>query len=60
MTPDSLPPLPPIALSEGAMQRIRTRTRAEARRVRLAAAEAAVHGAFAIGALAWAAAALFA
>lgn len=42
------------------MQRIRIRTRAEARRVRLAAAEAAVHGAFAIGALAWAAAALFA
>lgn len=60
MTPDPLPPLPPIALSEGAMQRIRIRTRAEARRVRVAAAEAAVHGAFAIGALAWAAAALFA
>lgn len=57
MTPESLPPVP---LSDDALQRIRARTRQEARRIRVAAAEAALHGGFALGALVWAASSLFA
>lgn len=44
----------PIPLPPEAERRIRAVLRAEARRVRLAGAEAAVHGGFALGAVLWA------
>lgn len=46
--------LEPIPLSAEAERRIRAVVRAEARRVRLATAEAVVHGGFALGAVLWA------
>lgn len=44
----------PIPLSPAAERRIRSVVRHEARRARLAAAEAVVHGGFALGAVLWA------
>jgi hypothetical protein len=59
MNDDPLPPLRPLPLAPDTLSRIRERTRREARLLRVAAAEAAVHGVFAAGALAWAFAAAF-
>ena len=50
--------LEPIPLSPDADRRIRAAVRTEARRVRLALAEAALHGTFALGAVIWALAAV--
>lgn len=49
----------PIPLSPEADRRIRAVVRAEARRARLALAEAALHGTFALGAVLWAVTAVF-
>jgi hypothetical protein len=46
--------LDPVPLRPEAERRIRAAVRAEARRVRVSLAEAALHGGFAIGAVAWA------
>jgi hypothetical protein len=59
MNPTPLPPLPPLPLDDGALQRIRARVHQEARVVRAAVAEAAVHGIFALASLAWAASVAF-
>ena len=50
--------LEPIPLAPDAERRIRAVVRHEARRARLAMAEAALHGAFALGAVLWALAAV--
>ncbi len=50
--------LEPIPLAPEAERRIRTAIRHEARRARLALAEAALHGTFALGAVVWALAAV--
>lgn len=50
--------LNPIPLRPEAERRIRGVVRAEARRARLALAEAALHGTFAVGAVVWALAAV--
>ena len=44
----------PVPLAPAVDRRIRSVVRHEARRARLALAEAAVHGGFAIGAVVWA------
>lgn len=49
----------PIPLPPAAERRIRAVVRAEARRTRRLAAEAALHGGFALGAVVWALAAVF-
>lgn len=49
----------PIPLRPAAEQRIRAVVRHEARRARLALAEAALHGGFALGAVVWALSAVF-
>jgi hypothetical protein len=49
----------PVPLSPEAERRIRAVVRAEARRVRVTVAEAALHGGFALGAVIWALAAVF-
>lgn len=51
--------LPPLPLRPEAEPRIRAVVRAEARRARVALAEAALHGGFALGAVIWALAAVF-
>jgi hypothetical protein len=48
------PGLPPIPLASAADVRIRAVVREEARRARIRAAELALHGGFAIGAVIWA------
>jgi hypothetical protein len=50
--------LHPIPLRPEAERRIRGVVRAEARRARVALAEAALHGGFAVGAVIWALAAV--
>jgi len=52
------PTLEPIPLRAAAEVRIRAVVRQEARRTRLALAEAALHGGFALGAIVWALAAV--
>ena len=51
--------LPALPLSDGAAVRIRAAMHREARRARLRAAEAALHGGFALAAAAWACLAAF-
>lgn len=53
-------PLPALPLSAAATLRLRQRVRQEARRVRVSLTEAALHGGFALGAVAWALAAVLA
>lgn len=52
--------LAPLPLRPDADRRIRAAVRAEARRARVALAEAALHGGFALGAVLWALSAVFA
>lgn len=59
MTPDPSP-FAPLPLRVEARARIREVVRDEARRARVRLAEGALHAGFAVGALAWAAAAAFA